>query len=73
MAKNDSLRDIFFETIYGMISKSAQSNGPAQGSNFWNLYPVGIAADDPYRVTLDDASTMAIIKSHVCPCPAFEA
>lgn len=65
MATNTSLRDIFFETVYGMVSESAQKNGPAQGSNFWNLYTVGIANDDPFKVSLDDASTMDIIKRHV--------
>ena len=39
----------------------------AQGSNFWNLYTVGIGDDDPYQVTLDDASTTGIIDAHVSP------
>ena len=39
----------------------------AQGSNFWNLYTVGIGDDDPYQVTLDDGSTMGIIDAHVSP------
>ena len=37
----------------------------AQGSNFWNLYTAETADDDPYRITLDDTSTMGIIDSHV--------
>lgn len=37
----------------------------AQGSNFWNLYTADTADDDPYRITLDDGSTMGIINSHV--------
>ena len=65
MCANDTLRDIFFTTIYGLISESAQNNGPAQGSNFWNLYTVGIADDDPYKITLADNSTMAIVAAHV--------
>lgn len=36
-----------------------------QGSNFWKVYTVDTADDDPYRITLDDGSTMAIINSHV--------
>ena len=73
VATNNTIRDILFSTIYGMISESAQNNGPAQGSNFWNLYTVGIAQDDPFRVTLDDSSTMVINKQHVCipGCSAF--
>ncbi|KAK9811999.1 hypothetical protein WJX73_007485 [Symbiochloris irregularis] len=64
VASNDSIRNIFFQTIYGLISESAQANGPAQGSNFWNLYTPNIADDDPFKVTLDDTSTMAIVKAH---------
>ena len=67
VATDDSIRDHFFTTIYGLISESAQNNGPAQGSNFWNLYTVGIADDDPYKVTLADNSTMAIVAAHVSP------
>ena len=69
MCANDSIRDIFFQTIYGLISESAQSGGPAQGSNFWNLYTVGIADDDPFKVTLADNSTMAIVAAHVRASP----
>lgn len=69
VATDDSIRDVFFTTIYGLISESAQSGGPAQGSNFWNLYTVGIADDDPYKITLADNSTMSIVAMHVSHPP----
>ena len=70
VATDNSIRDVFFTTIYGLISESAQNNGPAQGSNFWNLYTVGIADDDPYKITLADNSTMAIVAAHVSHSPS---
>ena len=61
----DSIRDIFMQAVYEQISENLQSGGVAQGSNFWNLYSVGVGSDDPYQVTLADTSTMAVIAAHV--------
>ena len=59
------------QAVYEQISENLQSGGVAQGSNFWNLYSVGVGSDDPYQVTLADTSTMAVIGAHVrSPCPS---
>ena len=55
------------QAVYEQIAENLQSGGVAQGSNFWNLYSVGVGSDDPYQVTLADTSTMAVIAAHVRP------
>ena len=57
------------QAVYEQIAENLQSGGVAQGSNFWNLYSVGVGSDDPYQVTLADTSTMAVIGAHVRPPP----
>ena len=61
----DSIRNIFMQAVYEQMSENLQSGGVAQGSNFWNLYSVGVGSDDPYQITLADTSTMAIIGAAV--------
>ena len=61
----NSVRDQFLKAVYDQIWANLKSGGVAQGSNFWNLYTVGIGYDDPYQITLADTSTMAIIDAHV--------
>lgn len=61
----NSVRDQFMEAVYDQIWENLKAGGVAQGSNFWNLYTVGIGDDDPYQITLADTSTMAIIDAHV--------
>eukprot|EP00884_Botryococcus_braunii_P022962 jgi/Botrbrau1/934/Bobra.0167s0045.1 len=65
MEKTHFIRDLLFQQVYELMSKSALNNGAAQGSNFWNLYSSGVAQDDPFQVTLDDSSTMGIIAAHM--------
>lgn len=57
--------DQFLKAVYDQIYANLKSGGVAQGSNFWNLYTVGIGADDPYTITLADGSTMGVIAAHV--------
>ena len=61
----NSVRDQFLKAIYDQIWANLKAGGVAQGSNFWNLYTVGIGDDDPYQITLADTSTVAIIDAHV--------
>ena len=63
----DSIRNIFMQAIYEQVSENLQSGGVAQGTNFWNLYSVGVGSDDPYQITLADTSTMAVIAAAVRP------
>jgi hypothetical protein len=51
--------------VYEQISENLQAGGVAQGSNFWNLYSVGVGSDDPYQITLADTTTMNVIAAHV--------
>lgn len=61
----DSIRNQFLQAVYEQISQNVQSGGVAQGSNFWNLYTVGVGSDDPYQITLADTSTMAVVAAQV--------
>jgi hypothetical protein len=61
----NSIVDQFMKAVYDQISSNLRSGGVAQGSNFWNLYTVGIGLDDPYQITLADGSTMGVIAAHV--------
>lgn len=42
MEKTHFIRDLLFQQVYELMSKSALNNGAAQGSNFWNLYSSGV-------------------------------
>lgn len=66
--EGNSVRDKFLQAVYEQISDNVQHGGVAQGSNFWNLYSVGVGSDDPYQITLADTSTMAVIAAHVSIC-----
>ena len=59
------------QAVYDQVGASAKDGGPAQGSNFWNLYTAGTGTDDPYQITLADTTTMDVIHTHVRPleCP----
>jgi hypothetical protein len=61
----DSIRNQFMQAVYEQISENLQAGGVAQGSNFWNLYTVGVGSDDPYQITLADTSTMAVVAAEV--------
>lgn len=65
MAAGNDIRDQFLQAVYEQISENVQNGGVAQGSNFWNLYSVGVGSDDPYQITLADTSTMAVVSAHV--------
>ncbi len=65
------MRDQFLQAVYEQISENVQGGGVAQGSNFWNLYTVGVGSDDPYQITLADSSTMAVVAAHVSSPPAL--
>ncbi len=67
----DSVRNQFMEAVYSQISTNLQGGGVAQGSNFWNLYTVGVGSDDPYQITLADTSTMAVVAAQVRLLPAI--
>ena len=67
----DSVRNQFMEAVYSPISTNLQGGGVAQGSNFWNLYTVGVGSDDPYQITLADTSTMAVVAAQVRLLPAI--
>ncbi|CAL8463261.1 g2795 [Coccomyxa elongata] len=64
VASGNGIRDQFLQAVYEQISQNVQNGGVAQGSNFWNLYSVGVGSDDPYQITLADTSTMAIVAAH---------
>lgn len=61
----DSIRNQFLQAVYEQISQNLNGGGVAQGSNFWNLYTVGVGSDDPYQITLADTSTMAVVAAQV--------
>ena len=61
----DSIRNKFLQAVYEQISQNLDGGGVAQGSNFWNLYTVGVGSDDPYQITLADTSTMAVVAAQV--------
>ena len=63
----DSIRNQFLQAVYEQISQNLNGGGVAQGSNFWNLYTVGVGSDDPYQITLADTSTMAVVAAQVRP------
>lgn len=42
MEKTHFIRDLLFQQVYELMSRSALNNGAAQGSNFWNLYSSGV-------------------------------
>jgi hypothetical protein len=58
--------------VYEQISTNLQGGGVAQGSNFWNLYTVGVGSDDPYQITLADTSTMAVVAAQVRLIPNLD-
>lgn len=64
----DSIRNQFLQAVYEQISQNLDGGGVAQGSNFWNLYTVGVGSDDPYQITLADTSTMAVVAAQVRAC-----
>ncbi|KAK9917541.1 hypothetical protein WJX75_005540 [Coccomyxa subellipsoidea] len=64
VAAGNDIRDQFLQAVYEQISENVQNGGVAQGSNFWNLYSVGVGSDDPYQITLADTSTMAVVSAH---------
>jgi hypothetical protein len=61
----NSIVDQFLKAVYDQVWANLQSGGVTQGSNFWNLYTVGVGTDDPYQITLADTDTMAVIAAHV--------
>ena len=63
----DAIRNQFLQAVYEQIATNLQGGGVAQGSNFWNLYSVGVGSDDPYQITLADTSTMAVVAAQVGP------
>ena len=67
----DSIRNLFLQAVYEQISTNLQGGGVAQGSNFWNLYTVGVGSDDPYQITLADTSTMAVVAAQVRLIPTL--
>ena len=67
ISKDHGIRDLFMQAVYDQVGASAKDGGPAQGSNFWNLYTVGTGTDDPYQITLADTTTMGVIHTHVRP------
>lgn len=69
--EGNSVRDQFLQAIYDQLWANLKSGGVAQGSNFWNLYTVGIGNDDPYQITLADTSTVGIIDAHASPFQLF--
>ena len=60
-----SLRDKFFAQVYQQVEASALAGGAVGGSNFWVLYRNdGQGNKDPYRITVDDASTFKLVADH---------
>jgi hypothetical protein len=64
--QNDlSIRNKFFSQVYGQVEASALHGGAIGGSNFWVLYRNdGQGGKDPYRITIDDASTFKVVNDH---------
>ncbi|GMH38575.1 hypothetical protein BSKO_06459 [Bryopsis sp. KO-2023] len=61
-----AIRDSFFKMVYDLVEKSANSGGPALGSNFWVLYRWGCGEcyKDPYIVVKSHNTTMQLVRNH---------